>query len=409
LHPDCLAEKNKMMRLPELIESESLVLNEDVNQYIEQHFGKTLDQLLAPIGDSVVGDSVRHNGVYSKIKEARREDDSSLPQGVWTHEMKTADWEKVEFTALEALCFKSKDLQLGVWLMESNINRYGFAGIAPVAVLLRALCETFWDTMHPQMVDGDVEFRTNPINWINKKLSLRLRLAPITATPLDGDEYSWDDWENAQRYEQLKRQHQGQVKWDGVNTDLFKQRLAATSETFLYTLCSDIEDAKRAADDLITWFDQQCGNDSPSLNEMTTLLDNIRSVAEGELTRRGISLSMMSAENSSDVDSTNDVSGDDSGGNGHSSGSSNGGGSNGGGESSNGAIRNRADAFARLREAAEFLMRDDPHSPVPYMVSTACTWGEKSAPDLYQELFLHKAGQLNIFEIMGLSTDESAS
>ena len=82
--------------------------------------------------------------------------------------MKTADWEKVEFTALEALCFKSKDLQLGVWLMESNINRYGFAGIAPVAVLLRALCETFWDTMHPQMVDGDVEFRTNPINWINK-------------------------------------------------------------------------------------------------------------------------------------------------------------------------------------------------------------------------------------------------
>jgi type VI secretion system protein ImpA len=390
-----------MMRLPDLIASESLALNKEINQYIEDHFGRSLDQLLAPIGDSVVGDSVRHNGVYSKIKEARREDDSSLPQGVWTHEMKTADWEKVEFTALEALCFKSKDLQLGVWLMESNINRYGFAGIAPVAVLLRALCETFWDTMHPQMVDGDVEFRTNPINWINKKLSLRLRLVPITATPLDGEEYSWDDWENAQRYEQLKRQHQGQVKWDGVNTDLFKQRLAATSETFLYTLCHDIDDAKRAADDLITWFDQQCGNDSPSLNEMTTLLNSIRDVAEGELTRRGISLSMMSTENSSDTSSDNNASDDDNGG-------SNGGGSDDGGLS-RGAIRNRADAFARLREAAEFLMRDDPHSPVPYMVSTACTWGEKSAPDLYQELFLHKAGQLNIFEIMGLSTDESAS
>jgi type VI secretion system protein ImpA len=391
-----------MMRLPDLIASESLVLNEDVNQYIEEHFGRSLDQLLAPIGDSVVGDSVRHNGVYSKIKEARREDDSSLPQGVWTHEMKTADWEKVELTALEALCFKSKDLQLGVWLMESNINRYGFSGIAPVAVLLRALCETFWDTMHPQMVDGDVEFRTNPINWINKKLSLRLRLVSITDTPLDGDEYSWDDWENAKRYEQLKRQHQGQVKWDGVNTDLFKQRLAATSETFLYTLCRDIDDAKRAADDLITWFDQQCGNDSPSLNEMTTLLDSIRDVAESELTRRGISLSMMSAENSSDASSENNASDDDSG-----NGGSDGGGSdNGKGLQRNGAIRNRADAFARLREAAEFLMRDDPHSPVPYMVSTACTWGEKSAPDLYQELFLHKAGQLNIFEIMGLSTEE---
>jgi type VI secretion system protein ImpA len=400
-----------MMRLPDLVASESLVLNDDINQYIEQHFGRTLVQLLAPIGDSVsnsvVGDSVRHNGVYSKIKEARREDDSSLPQGVWTHDMKTADWEKVEFTALEALCFKSKDLQLGVWLMESNINRYGFAGIAPVAVLLRALCETFWDTMHPQMVDGDVEFRTNPINWINKKLSLRLRLVPITATPLDGDEYSWDDWENAQRYEQLKRQHQGQVKWDGVSTDLFKQRLAATAETFLYSLCRDIDDAKRAADDLITWFDQQCGNDSPSLNEMTTLLDSIRNVAESELTRRGISLSMMSAESSSDTHSENNSNDGDNDNGGDSNGGGSGGGSNGGDSNHrNGAIRNRADAFARLREAAEFLMRDDPHSPVPYMVSTACTWGEKTAPDLYQELFLHKAGQLNIFEMMGISTND---
>ncbi|MGS2718786.1 type VI secretion system protein TssA [Eionea flava] len=398
-----------MMRLPELIHDQPMVFNEQVNTYLEQRFGRSLEQLLTPIGDSHVGDSVRHNGVYAKIKEARREDDASLPQGVWTHELKTADWEKVEFTALEALCFKSKDLQLGVWLMESSIHRYGFAGIAPAAVLLRALCETFWDTMHPQMLDGDIEFRTNPINWMNQKLSLCLRLLPITHTPLDGKEYTWDDWENAQRYEQLQRQHQGQIKWEGVNTELFRQRLAATDEIFLQQLCLDIFDANQAIDDLIAWFDQQCEHDSPSLNEMTRLMGDIASVAENELHRRGLhvnaiahELAVVDEHSEQQAAANSDAQNSDDSGEGNSGGA----GSGDDAPPNNGVIRNRADAFARLREAATFLMKDDPHSPVPYMVNTACQWGEKSAPDLYQELFLHKAGQLNIFEIMGLSDKE---
>ena len=51
-------------------------------------------------------------------------------------------------------------------------------------------------------------------------------------------------------------------------------------------------------------------------------------------------------------------------------------------------------------------MRHDPHSPVPYMVYTACEWGEKQAPDLYHELFLVNGEQLNIFEIMGLEVEQ---
>ena len=68
-------------------------------------------------------------------------------------------------------------------------------------------------------------------------------------------------------------------------------------------------------------------------------------------------------------------------------------------------LRDRTDAFIALRKAAEFLMNDDPHSPVPYLIYTACDWGEKTAPDLYQELFLTKGGQLNIFEMMGLKAE----
>lgn len=369
-----------------------IIGDEALNEYIEYHYGRSLEQLLAPIGDNPVGESVRHNGVYFQIKEARRADDPTLPQGVWTHDLKSADWDIVEKTALDALCNKSKDLQLGVWLMESSIHRKGFAGIAPGAILIRALCESYWETMHPQMLDGDIEFRTNPINWINEKLSLQLRLVPITRADIDGHDLCWDDWDKAQRFEQLKRQQPGEINWDGPGTDTFKQRLAATPKEYLLQLCMDLEDGRLAAEELIAWLDKTCGEYSPSLSEITGLISQVYTMASGELKRRGIKVMAEGEEPESETQS---------GAPDHAqSGGGQGGGGSGGGE---GPLRDRADAFAMLRRAAEFLMNDDPHSPVPYMVYTACEWGEKSAPELYQELFLIKGGQLNIFEVMGLA------
>ncbi len=373
----------------------------EMNAYIAQYYGYSLEELVAPIGENEVGDSVRHNGVYFKIKEARRSDDSTLPQGVWTHDLKAADWDVVEKTALEALSHTSKDLQLGVWLMESSIHRHGFSGIAPAAVIIQSLCQQYWDNLHPQMEDGDIEFRTNPINWINEKLTLQLRLIPITDANLDGAELSWDDWDQAQRIERIKQQQRdADIQYDGPTTEAFKQRLAATPKDFFIQLCEQIEDGCTAAQLLIDWFDQQCGDDSPSLSELTHLMQAVKHLISDELSRRGIKLS------TTDSDGTpSDASGDSS--ENHQSGGGNGG-HGGADNSSDGQLNSRADAFARLREAAEFLMRDDPHSPVPYMVYTACEWGEQSAPDLYKDLFLNKGGQLNIFEMMGLEINQQS-
>ncbi len=377
------------LRLPNNLETAN---NPGLNQYIEAFYGISLDELLSPIDDNPVGESVRHNGVYFEIKEARRCDDPTLPQGVWTHELKTADWDVVEKTALNALRHKSKDLQLGVWLMESSIHRYGFAGIAPAAVLIRSLCQTYWDTMHPQMEDGDIEFRTNPINWINEKLALQLRLVPLTHADIDGVEMSWSDWENAQRYEQLKRQHQQPIEWKGPTTEAFKHHMAGTGNDHLQSLQQQVSDGQRAIAELTAWLDQTCGSDSPSLSEISTLLTSINTLVSAELQRRGVHCNSAADQPDSDAASPEQSPGGSD--------------SSGSGGNPPGSLSNRADAFALLYRAAEFLMQDDPHSPVPYLVYTACAWGEKSAPDLYQELFLQKGGQLNIFDVMGLDTSE---
>ena len=365
---------------------------ESIDDYIKEYFGVPLADLIAPVGENTVGDSVRHNGVYFNIKKARQADDPTLPQGVWRHELKIADWHEVQNIALDALCTKSKDLQLCVWLFESSVHLNRFAGVAPAATLLRQLCEKYWDNMHPQMVDGDLEYRTNPINWINEKITPRLRLFDITDTVLDGREYNWDDWENGLRYEQLRLQRKHSGDWGGPSPKAFKQRLAATHVTALKHLAQALHDGVVALAELQHWLDEKCAEQSPSLSDMSGLLKNIFAVIEDEMQRRGIRFAASADEQGGD-DSPEDSTPPPAG----------------GGERGGGAgltLQSREDAFVMLRRAAEYLMQDDPHSPVPYLVNTACEWGEKSAPDLYQELFLKQGGQLNIFEIMGLDVEQ---
>ena len=55
-------------------------------------FEADLDKLLAPISaEAPAGTSLRYEGTYAKIQEARREDDPTLPQGVWEKKLKARD------------------------------------------------------------------------------------------------------------------------------------------------------------------------------------------------------------------------------------------------------------------------------------------------------------------------------
>src|SRR5436305_1380063 len=62
-----------------------------------------LESLLAPISPArPARTSLRYEDAYDRIKEARRADDPSLPQGVWETELKRADWPTVQELCMEA-------------------------------------------------------------------------------------------------------------------------------------------------------------------------------------------------------------------------------------------------------------------------------------------------------------------
>ena len=75
--------------------------------------------------------------------------------------------------------------------------------------------------------------------------------------------------------------------------------------------------------------------------------------------------------------------------------------------SEQGVLIDRQHAYAQLAEAAEYLLRDDPHSPVPHLVYKAIEWGRLSTPDLYNEIFIRHEGNLNIFDVLGIDRTKS--
>jgi type VI secretion system protein ImpA len=65
-------------------------------------------------------------------------------------------------------------------------------------------------------------------------------------------------------------------------------------------------------------------------------------------------------------------------------------------------IHSRAEAYQLLAEVADFLARNEPHSPVPYLVSRAVTWGSMPLEALLPEL-VRNAGELaEIYRLLNL-------
>jgi type VI secretion system protein ImpA len=135
--------------------------------------------LLTPIpGDNPAGSYLRFDPLYDRLKEARREEDD-LPQGDWQTARKTADWPLVIRLAGETLSSRSKDLQLAAWLTEGLLRHEGVGGLRQGLDTLRALLEHFWDTVYPEIEDGDAEMRAAPLEWVGTRLDLAVRLTPL--------------------------------------------------------------------------------------------------------------------------------------------------------------------------------------------------------------------------------------
>jgi len=348
-----------------------------------------LDRLLAPISpERPAGEPLRYAGVYDYIQEARREDDVTLPRGIWKSSLKRADWSGVMVAAMDALETRSKDLQLAVWLLEAWIHLHGVAGVVRGLELLRGLCELYWDEIHPLPEGGDLEYRLSPLYWMNEKLSLVLKQLPVTRP--EGTEtpsYSLLDWENALRLENLQRAG-GTASADTVTLPRVMASVAITGSAFYAAILDDVRYAVEQLREIEAVLDRRCGRDTLTLHRFSGNLEAIEQIAARILTERAdrgeevfpaAELPAGYDSHGSDVEPMAQIP-----------------------LYAESPIRSRAEAYRRLSESADYLLRTEPHSPAPYLVKRAVAWGGMSLAELLVELLAGNNDVKTIYNLLGI-------
>jgi type VI secretion system protein ImpA len=150
----------------------------------------SLDNMLEPIPGSLpAGPDLRYDRVFDQIREARTEDDATLPAGDWQRQTKRADYPLVVSLATEAIKTRSKDLWLAVWLGEACIKQDGAEALPATLDLLLQMQERFWDTLHPEIEGGDLVMRAAPLQWGADRYATLIYETPVVQGSTNYQQY----------------------------------------------------------------------------------------------------------------------------------------------------------------------------------------------------------------------------
>jgi len=152
------------------------------------------ERVLTPISEQKpAGDDLRALRDWVDIRKARPNQNDLGDKKEWEPANPTkADWPTYKDVVEKALCSKSKDLELGVFLTEACGRIYGFAGIRDGIWTLKGLLNDFSNRgLYPLPdEDGSLESRYGKLDWMNEKLAELVRDIPITMRPEPGENYS---------------------------------------------------------------------------------------------------------------------------------------------------------------------------------------------------------------------------
>lgn len=364
----------------------------DDGGYFERRLGLSLARLLAPLeGPAPAGAPARRNMGFRMIQQLRQSDDTTLPQGAWATELRRANWPKVSQLSAGMLDTVGKDLQLGAWLLEAELQQCGYVALAPCFVLLRGLCETWWDALHPLADEDGYDARANIVRWINDKLLNAISLLPLVED--DDHAASWSDWELAHYHERLRavNGHLPDEAQEAASLDDLHGLLARMGVSSLRERHAVLGDGRAALAAFDHALRERMGPETPSLGRLDDLLARIEALLRGELTRRGpVALPPVTAQAHDDAGVEMDE--DDGGGEAPPRGMAE-------------VLGERERAYQMLAEIGDYLMQVEPHSPVPYLIQRAVAWGGLNAAELYREVFQKGGGRIEIFELLGGEAD----
>ncbi len=337
------------------------------------------NDLLNPIaGPNPSGANLRYDPVYDKIKEARREEDQP-PPGMTERDRKVAENPLVIKLVTDLLTNKTKDLQLAAWITEALLKQKGFGGLKDGLALCYGFVDKFWDTVYPELEDGDAQSRGAPLGFVGTKLEIPLKLVPVVEKAsyglLDYQQSREVGYEDQAKTDEAKKKRAALVKDGKLTPEAFDKAFEETPKKFYAQAERDLDACLQTLAQLKKTCDEKFGDDGPAFGPLQSSLEVTRHLIHGFLQKK----------REKEPDPVEVVATAENG-------------AEGGAQAeAAGPVRtgvlisvetsseppDRVDAIRKVAEAAAFLRRREPTSPASYLMLRGLRWGElRSAIDL---------------------------
>ncbi|MBC8999061.1 type VI secretion system protein TssA [Pseudomonas sp. N40(2020)] len=348
-----------------------------------------IDQLLTPINaDAPCGVDLRYEREFDQLRDLRREDDASLPTGVWQSTLKRANWPDVEKLTTTLLLERSKDLMLSAWLGEAWLHLQAVDGLPGSLALVAGLCERFPEHLHPQAEDGDQSWRVIPLEWLVRRYSeiLLTRVPLFGSRNSDFEAYTLEVWRRLQ-VQQVQANDSKNAKTSAETArneqKKLNEQIRATPLAFWLRTQGNLLLSLQHLQRLDTWSDAFLGALAPGLRP---LQDTIQALLK--LVQEFIAMHpQQPAPPPPLVEAPVAVAQPE--------------------ETAPVALAfrepaNREEAYRQLLLIAEYLARTEPHSPVPYLIRRGVEWGNKPLSELLGELISADAESRRLWKLLGV-------
>ncbi|HMS41150.1 MAG TPA: type VI secretion system protein TssA, partial [Pyrinomonadaceae bacterium] len=290
--------------------------------------------------------------------------------------------------------------QIAAWLSEALVKQYGFAGLRDSLKLMSGLQNIFWETLHPEIDEGDMEGRANAVSVMDKQTAFAIKSAAITGS----SGYSYNDWEDSKRfdipdnidtldssdqakYRELKAQAE---KENRVTAAKWRVEIAASRRTFYEELNFTINECLAEYAELNRVNEEKYDrNQVPGMGNLKKALDEVQTQVKKVLEdKRQEEPDEAEAENNEEATEGEEgtmvkVAGV---------------------ATASGAIQNRSDALKRLSDIAQFFQKTEPHSPLSYLIQRAVKWGNMPLESWLQDVIKDETVIYNIRQTLGFNT-----
>ncbi|MDI2143354.1 MULTISPECIES: type VI secretion system protein TssA [unclassified Pseudomonas] len=348
-----------------------------------------IDQLLAPISpDAPCGADLRYEREFDQLRDLRREDDASLPTGVWQSTLKQANWPAVETLTTTLLIERSKDLMLSAWLGEAWLHLQGLDGLPGSLALIAGLCERYPEQLHPQAEEGDQSWRVIPLEWLVRRYSEVL----LTRVPLFGshnsdfEAYNLETWRRLQVQQvQVNDSKNAKASAETARNEQKKlsEQVRATPLAFWLRQQGNLLLSQQHLQRLNAWSDTYLGDQGPGLQPLQGIIQALLKLVQEFIAMHPqkpapvapVEAPVVEAQPVEEVPVVAQVFREPA---------------------------SREEAYRQLLLIAEYLARTEPHSPVPYLIRRGVEWGNKPLSELLGELISADAESRRLWTLLGV-------